>query len=477
MVARHERAVTLFLVSLTRLFDLSMILNTTINGIFMMKSFLFWFVFGNLVVATTAVMSQEVANSYGPIKSGERLWNIAEKVRPNRTVSHYQAMLALLKANPHAFAIPCNLNTLEIGHLLHIPSNAKMQALSHTAAVNEFYRQEKEWKASRRHRQPIACPPTHQAVQPEKPINKPATEVAADSPITATTTDSAVPEKIATATDNQTEQLTEPSTWEEFLSWLLETQSQLLIIIGLLVSLVLLLLLFLLRGRRQQRPVANQTVTKKTLMSDDPLEKMPLPDHTSAAVSRQSDHTISANASDAPTDSEPQKNNEMKDKLDHVRAILSEDETQIVQKMLREILQKGSPEQQTEAVQLYEISKKMNTLKPTNKQALAKPPSNTSIQSVWQDIEQKSQHLSERQYLPENTKQVFNLIDKIFELLDYELNAQGKLVEAYMNRSQQDFFSAPNYEIVEKPEKLIVDDEKNNPLGKPRPESQPKRYL
>jgi len=57
------------------------------------------------------------------------------------------------------------------------------------------------------------------------------------------------------------------------------------------------------------------------------------------------------------------------------------------------------------------------------------------------------------------------------------LNAQGKLVEAYMNRSQQDFFREPNYEIVEKPEKLIVDEEKNNPLGNPRPESNPKRYL
>ncbi len=441
------------------------------------RCLLFWFVLGNLIVVTTPVTSQEVANSYGPIKSGERLWNIAEKVRPNRTVSHYQAMLALLKANPHAFAIPCNLNTLEIGHILHIPSEAKMQALSHTEAVKEFYRQEQEWKASRRHGQPtIACPPTQLAVQPEKPINEPAEEAATDTSITATATDSAAPEKIATATNNQTAQPTSPSAWEEFLSWLLETQSLLLIIIGLLVSLVLLLLLFLIRGRRQ-RLAANQPVTKKTLMSDDPREKMPLPDHASAAVSSQSDHTISATASDVPGESELKKNNEMKDKLDHVRAILSQDETQIVQKMLREILQKGSPEQRTEAVQLYEISKKINTLKPTNKQALAKQPSNSSIQSVWQDIEQKSQHLSERQYLPENTEQVFNLIDKIFELLDYELNAQGKLVEAYMNRPQQEFFRTPNYEIVEKPEKLIVEDEKDNPLENPRPEPKPKRHL
>ena len=441
---------------------------------------LFAFVLIGMVAATSIVISQTIANTYGPIKAGERLWNIAAKVRPAGSISHYQAMLALLKANPHAFAIACNLNTLKIGQTLHIPSRAEMLALSHAVAVKEFNRQNKKWKAYRRHRQPIVCPPS---AHPEK-LQLEVTKGALGTATTAT--DSSAPNEVQNATDDKSSILSfMSSAWEEVLSWLSTTQLPLPRMIGLLAVLVLLLLMLFIGRRRRKKSATNQSVANKNLMSDDPLEKIPLPANTPAVKTQHDevklDNTVSPSASDAPTltATESVKRDEMTEKLDNVRAILSENEAQIVQKMLREVIQKGSPEQQAEAVQLYEMSKKISYSKQnvTKKQPLAMRSSNTSNNPVWQDIEQRSQHLPAQQYLPENREQVFELIDKIFELLDYELNAQGKLIEAYMNRPQHEFFKAPNYEIVEKPEKLVVDDEKDDPLGKPRSEPQPTRYL
>jgi hypothetical protein len=51
------------------------------------------------------------AESHGPIKHGEDLWDIARVLYPGREVSTDQAMLALLETNPRAFGIPCNANS------------------------------------------------------------------------------------------------------------------------------------------------------------------------------------------------------------------------------------------------------------------------------------------------------------------------------------------------------------------------------
>jgi len=131
--------------------------------------------------------AQEKA-TYGPIKAGDMLWNIATKVRHDSTISRYQAMLALHKANHDAFDIPCNLNSLKIGHLLYIPSRADMQVLSKTQAVKEFYRQNKEWKAYRNQKQKIIClPPVELPVtEAKKPLltsEKPATTQTAFNPV------------------------------------------------------------------------------------------------------------------------------------------------------------------------------------------------------------------------------------------------------------------------------------------------------
>ena len=60
-------------------------------------------------------------DSYGPTISTDTLWSIANKVKP-ANVSTQQMMLALLKANPQAFAGD-SIHGLKSGHVLRIPAS------------------------------------------------------------------------------------------------------------------------------------------------------------------------------------------------------------------------------------------------------------------------------------------------------------------------------------------------------------------
>jgi pilus assembly protein FimV len=116
------------------------------------------------------VSAQETVHTYGPIQQGEMLWNIAAKVSPS-SVNRYQAILALHKANPQAFSVSCNINSLKIGETLRIPSLSEMQALSRAEAIKEFNRQTEEWQARRDN--PIVCP---EIEEPETPAELTTTE-------------------------------------------------------------------------------------------------------------------------------------------------------------------------------------------------------------------------------------------------------------------------------------------------------------
>jgi len=112
-----------------------------------------------LVLASSSTLNTvqaENINTYGPIKSGDMLWNIAAKVSPS-SISRHQAILALHRANPHAFRISCNINSLKVGDILRIPSFLEMQTLSRAEATQELNRQNDEWK--NRRQQSIVCPP------------------------------------------------------------------------------------------------------------------------------------------------------------------------------------------------------------------------------------------------------------------------------------------------------------------------------
>ncbi|MBL8299102.1 MAG: hypothetical protein JNN30_12255 [Rhodanobacteraceae bacterium] len=86
--------------------------------------------------ATTA--SAEPRNTapgeYGPVASGETLWEVAAATRPDDSVSLNQVMVALLRSNPSAFYRD-NINSLKRGAILRVPSADEIRATGSAAAA------------------------------------------------------------------------------------------------------------------------------------------------------------------------------------------------------------------------------------------------------------------------------------------------------------------------------------------------------
>ena len=83
--------------------------------------------------------------SYGPVRSNETLWGIAERVRP-AGVSVHQMMVALYRANPAAF-LNGNINLLKKGSVLRIPERDELRQIGRREAVTEFQRLSEGWIA------------------------------------------------------------------------------------------------------------------------------------------------------------------------------------------------------------------------------------------------------------------------------------------------------------------------------------------
>jgi pilus assembly protein FimV len=95
------------------------------------------------------VKSDKGAQSYGLTQRNDTLWSIATNLRPDDSVSVYQMMLALLKANPQAFYAN-NVNGLKAGYVLRVPDKSAVMAIDEAYAVREAARQYKLWQQSRR---------------------------------------------------------------------------------------------------------------------------------------------------------------------------------------------------------------------------------------------------------------------------------------------------------------------------------------
>lgn len=78
-------------------------------------------------------VSFEGASTYGPVRSGETLSGIANRVRPSTTISVPQMMSILVAGNPGAFA-DGNPNILRRGAILRVPT-AQALGMEGTAAV------------------------------------------------------------------------------------------------------------------------------------------------------------------------------------------------------------------------------------------------------------------------------------------------------------------------------------------------------
>ncbi|WP_158657883.1 FimV/HubP family polar landmark protein [Agarilytica rhodophyticola] len=81
------------------------------------------------------------------VQANDTLWEIATQVRPNRSVSIYQTMIAIQRANPEAF-INENINLLKKGQILRIPNADEMASLNQGDAVREVSVQNNVWSGS-----------------------------------------------------------------------------------------------------------------------------------------------------------------------------------------------------------------------------------------------------------------------------------------------------------------------------------------
>jgi pilus assembly protein FimV len=110
---------------------------------------------------STASTTATSADSYGPIRRNETLWSIAEKLRPDTGISMHQMMLALQRKNPQAFT-GNNINSLNAGATLKVPSRNEILSVSASEAYAETQRQYAEWK---------------QATQPAEPAQETSADV------------------------------------------------------------------------------------------------------------------------------------------------------------------------------------------------------------------------------------------------------------------------------------------------------------
>lgn len=82
--------------------------------------------------------------TYGPVRRREKLWRIAEKVKPDTSISSEQMVMALFRYNPQAFSQP-NVNALTTGAILRVPDVDYIRSLSPAVAREEFFQHEAQY--------------------------------------------------------------------------------------------------------------------------------------------------------------------------------------------------------------------------------------------------------------------------------------------------------------------------------------------
>ena len=104
---------------------------------------------------------------YGPVREAETLWSIAARMRPDRSVSVQRMMLAILEANPRAFEF-ANVNALNAGTTLRIPTRDEIGPDNLNAAIAEVQRQHSAWTSYRNEGRAAPPPPLPPPI-PETP--------------------------------------------------------------------------------------------------------------------------------------------------------------------------------------------------------------------------------------------------------------------------------------------------------------------
>ena len=96
--------------------------------------------------ATTSSASSAGGGTYGPTKSSDTLWGIAEKYKPSDKVTTQQEMLAIQDQNPDAF-VDGNINRMKRGQVLRMPSMQQVQSRTRHQAVREVIAQNRAFKS------------------------------------------------------------------------------------------------------------------------------------------------------------------------------------------------------------------------------------------------------------------------------------------------------------------------------------------
>jgi FimV-like protein len=209
--------------------------------------------------------------TYGPLRNGETLWTIAPKVKPSDSLTRHQMIIALLRYNPHAFRLSCNINSLKIKQTLTIPSLADIEKISHAEALAAYKEQNEAWKAYRRQGVEISCP-TEEETEIEESVapdenNVVAMTSEAAEPIVITEPDnnainlptlSPSPEEVETLVENELQTVESQPVEPEAQQLTENTQkkmSYLPIIIVFAVVLFVFILAFLFRNHGANKPI------------------------------------------------------------------------------------------------------------------------------------------------------------------------------------------------------------------------------
>ncbi len=97
-------------------------------------------------------------HDYGPVRSGETLWEIAGGLYLGSGLNRDQIMLALLEANPGAFSPSCNLNAvLRVGVRLRLPTLEQVKRRDAASASAMVELQAQQWAEHRSVGRPLDC--------------------------------------------------------------------------------------------------------------------------------------------------------------------------------------------------------------------------------------------------------------------------------------------------------------------------------
>ena len=105
---------------------------------------------------------------YTSTSKQEFLWHIARKQINGQDINIYQMLLALFRANPHAFYYSCNFNSLRKKVNLTVPTLEEVKAIPRQEAVAEFQRQGAEWQNHQQKRKILSCPKPLRSLQQAK---------------------------------------------------------------------------------------------------------------------------------------------------------------------------------------------------------------------------------------------------------------------------------------------------------------------